>query len=372
MFATLGQLPEGEGWAWEMKWDGQRAIAQVNSGSSRLFSRNGNDITAAFPELAGPLADVLDGRDANLDGEIVALDAKGRPSFGRLQRRMHVLRPTTTLRADVPVVLYLFDVLSLDGHSTTSLPYAERRADLDALGFSGPRVQVPPYWTDVGGDRMLDLAREHHLEGVVAKRLDSTYRPGRRSPAWIKHPLRARTPRPSSSAGSTGPAAPAAASDRCCSARTTTMASSPTSGTSAPASQVPADGPCGASSHSWSDRRAPSPHRRPPGTPKEPTGSSPNWWAMSSSASTPAEVCGTPRGRACATTSRRAMSISPDDTRELARPGPFEHADAPGGVCRPGASCGIDYRVVTPPGVMGRTYFAPGRPLAVVHRICPG
>lgn len=193
MLATLGQLPEGEGWAWEMKWDGQRAIAQVEADSSRLFSRNGNDITATFPELTDPIVDVLDGRDAILDGEIVALDAKGRPSFARLQRRMHVLRPTSALRAEVPVTFYLFDVLSLDGHSTTSLPYVERRAVLDALGFSGPRVQVPPYWTDVGGDRMLDLAREHHLEGVVAKRIDSTYRPGRRSPTWIKHPLRANT-----------------------------------------------------------------------------------------------------------------------------------------------------------------------------------
>jgi len=193
MLATLGQLPESEGWAWEMKWDGQRAIAQFRAGSSRLFSRNGNDITGTFPELADPLVDVLDGRDAILDGEIVALDSKGRPSFGRLQRRMHVLRPTTALRADVSVVLYLFDILALDGHPTTSLPYAERRASLDALGFSGPRVQVPPYWTDVDGDRMLDLAREHRLEGVVAKRIDSTYRPGRRSPTWIKHPLRANT-----------------------------------------------------------------------------------------------------------------------------------------------------------------------------------
>lgn len=193
MLATLGQLPEGEGWAWEMKWDGQRAIAQVEPGSSRLFSRNGNDITATFPELADPLVDVLDGREAILDGEIVALDSKGRPSFGRLQRRMHVLRPTTALRADVPVTFYLFDLLALDGHSTTSLPYTERRANLDTLGFSGPRVQVPPYWTDVDGDRMLGLAREHRLEGVVAKRIDSTYRPGRRSPTWIKHPLRANT-----------------------------------------------------------------------------------------------------------------------------------------------------------------------------------
>ncbi|MGN0040518.1 non-homologous end-joining DNA ligase [Rhodococcus sp. (in: high G+C Gram-positive bacteria)] len=193
MLATLGRLPEGAGWAWEIKWDGQRAIAQVKAGSVRMFSRNGNDITATFPEVTDPLVDVLDGREAILDGEIVALDAHGRPSFGRLQRRMHVLRPTASLRSGTPVTFYLFDVLALDGRSTTGLPYVERRARLESLGFSGPRVQVPPFWTDVDGDRVLEVAHEHHLEGVVAKRVDSTYRPGRRSPTWIKHPLRANT-----------------------------------------------------------------------------------------------------------------------------------------------------------------------------------
>ncbi|GBF17599.1 putative DNA ligase-like protein/MT0965 [Rhodococcus sp. Br-6] len=193
MLATLGQLPEGEAWAWELKWDGQRAIAQVKAGSSHLFSRNGNDITATFPELVDPLVDVLDGRDATFDGEIVALDAKGRPSFGRLQRRMHVLRPTMQLRNDFPVTYYVFDLLALDGESTTGLPYLERRALLDGLALTGREVQVPPFWTGVDGDRMLALAREHHLEGVVAKRVDSAYRPGRRAPTWVKTPLRKNT-----------------------------------------------------------------------------------------------------------------------------------------------------------------------------------
>jgi len=193
MLATLGQLPRGAGWAFEMKWDGQRAIATVDDGGSRLFSRNGNDITATFPELAGPVSDALGGREAILDGEIVALDASGRPSFSRLQRRMHVLSPTTELRNEVPVTYYVFDVLSLDGKSTTGLPYLRRRAELADLALSRPRLQVPPYWTDVDGEEMLDRARRHHLEGAVAKRVDSTYQPGRRSPAWIKQPLRANT-----------------------------------------------------------------------------------------------------------------------------------------------------------------------------------
>ena len=193
MLATLGQLPGGAGWAFEMKWDGQRAIATVDNGVSRLFSRNGNDITATFPELAVPIVAALDGREATLDGEIVALDANGRPSFSRLQRRMHVLSPTAQLRNEVPVTYYVFDVLALDGKSTTGLPYLRRRAELTDLALSGPRLRVPPYWTDVDGEEMLDLARRHHLEGAVAKRVDSTYQPGRRSPAWIKQPLRANT-----------------------------------------------------------------------------------------------------------------------------------------------------------------------------------
>ncbi|MFM1722622.1 non-homologous end-joining DNA ligase [Rhodococcus sp. PAM 2766] len=193
MLATLGRPPAGEGWAFEMKWDGQRAVTDVRRDGIRLFSRNGNDITSAFPELTGPIAAAVDDHDVVLDGEIVALDAKGRPSFARLQRRMHVLRPTAQLRNEFPVTYYVFDVLDLDGESTVAKTYLERRRLLDGLGLSGRRVQVPPFWTDVDGDRMLDLAREHHLEGVVAKRVDSTYRPGRRAPEWIKTPLRKNT-----------------------------------------------------------------------------------------------------------------------------------------------------------------------------------
>ncbi len=193
MLATLGQPPAGEGWAFEMKWDGQRAVTDVRDGDVRLFSRNGNDITGAFPELIGPITEAVDGHDVVLDGEVVSLDAKGRPSFGRLQRRMHVVRPTMQLRNAFPVTYYVFDVLGLDGESTIAMTYLERRRLLDGLGLSGRRVQVPPFWTDVDGDQMLDLAREHHLEGVVAKMVNSTYRPGRRAPVWIKTPLRRNT-----------------------------------------------------------------------------------------------------------------------------------------------------------------------------------
>ena len=193
MLASLGQPPAGDGWAFEMKWDGQRAIAMTRGGQCRLFSRNRNDITATFPELPTAVLDALRGRDAIIDCEIVALDSKGRPSFSRLQRRMHVQKPTTELREGFPVVFYVFDVLEVDGESTTSLPYVDRRATLDSLVEAGPRIQVPPYWTDVDGRQMLDVATEHGLEGVVAKRADSTYLPGRHSPTWTKTPLRNNT-----------------------------------------------------------------------------------------------------------------------------------------------------------------------------------
>lgn len=100
---------------------------------------------------------------------------------------------TPQLRTEVPVTLYLFCVLAVDGHSTTALPYLERRSLLDDLVAPGPREQVPPFWTDTTGEQMLALAREHHLEGVVAKRIGSPYQPGRRSPDWLKHPIRSNT-----------------------------------------------------------------------------------------------------------------------------------------------------------------------------------
>ncbi|WP_082170422.1 ATP-dependent DNA ligase [Rhodococcus ruber] len=193
MLATLGDVPTGSGWAFEWKWDGQRAIAVVRSGECRLFSRNGNEATNSFPELAEVLSGALRGREGIVDGEVVALDEKGRPSFSRPQRGMHVQRPTAQIRAAAPVSFFAFDVLEVDGQSTTGLPCLERRAMLTDLVTPGPRVQVPPHQTDVDGRKMLDLAREHGLEGVVAKRVDSTYRPGRRSPAWVKTPLRNNT-----------------------------------------------------------------------------------------------------------------------------------------------------------------------------------
>ncbi len=186
-------LPTPErGWAFEVKWDGVRAIAYVQPGRLRLESRNLNEITDAYPEVRGLVAQ-LGMRDAVLDGEIVAFDDHGRPSFERLQRRMHVTSPSAVRRlsTSTPVVFAIFDLLYLDGRSLTELPYSERRERLEKLGLKGPGWHVPAVHRGAGR-RLLAATREQGLEGLVAKRLDSRYEAGRRTGAWlkVKHTLR--------------------------------------------------------------------------------------------------------------------------------------------------------------------------------------
>lgn len=191
MLATGGQpLPAGRGWAWEFKFDGIRAVAAGDRNGIRLTSRNGNDITATYPELT-VLGEALGSHRAVLDGEIVALDADGRPSFPLLQRRMHVRRPTARLTGEIPVACYVFDLLHLDGVSLLAEPYHRRRELLDELRLEGrtARVRVPPSRQDVDPRLLLDVARDNGLEGVIGKRLDSGYRPGYRSRDWLKFPL---------------------------------------------------------------------------------------------------------------------------------------------------------------------------------------
>ena len=187
MLARLGRLPADErAYGFEIKWDGIRALSYYEPGRFRIESRNLNDITAQYPELRR-LGRQLGSRDAVLDGEIVALDERGRPSFERLQQRMHLTRDAEIKRRvkDVPVQYLLFDVLYLEGRSTIALPYEERRELLESLDLEGPSWRVPAYHRGEGG-ALLAASAEQGLEGVVAKRLDSTYSPGRRSPAWIK------------------------------------------------------------------------------------------------------------------------------------------------------------------------------------------
>ena len=186
MLAVPEVLPSGEGWAFEFKWDGVRAVAYVEGGRTRLLSRNDRDITVSYPDLRH-IGEQLGSRDAVLDGEIVALDDAGRPSFGRLQARMHVADAAKARRlaAEVPVAYLVFDLMFLDGHSLLDEPYTERRHALESLALGGPGLAVPPSFTG-GGDDVMAAAVEQGLEGVLAKRLDSPYRPGRRSREWVK------------------------------------------------------------------------------------------------------------------------------------------------------------------------------------------
>lgn len=191
MLATPGPAPAGPGWSWEAKWDGQRGIARTADGEVLILSRNHSPITSTYPEIAAALRTAAGGRDVVVDGEIVALDAAGRPSFARLQRRMHTPRPRRPLLAEVPAVFYLFDLLEVDGHDTAPLPYIKRREMLGEVVTSTGTVQVTPYWPDADPESMVAMATEFGLEGVVAKRSSSIYRRGQRSPSWIKVPLRA-------------------------------------------------------------------------------------------------------------------------------------------------------------------------------------
>lgn len=189
MLATLGSLEKlgpDDRWAFEMKWDGVRALAYISDGQARLVSRNDIDMSAAYPEIV-PIAKALSGRSALLDGEIVSFDAQGRPSFKRLQKRMHVRDSASAgrLASSDPAVLLVFDLLHLDGESLMRLPYTERRKRLEALGLAGAGWQTPPAF-DGGGAEAVQVSQTRMLEGVVAKRLTSTYVPGRRSPDWIK------------------------------------------------------------------------------------------------------------------------------------------------------------------------------------------
>jgi bifunctional non-homologous end joining protein LigD len=188
MLASTGALPtDDQGWAYEMKWDGVRALAYVEGGQVRLVSRTGRDMTRAYPELQG-LAATPGLSRAVLDGEIVAFDRAGRPSFEALQQRMHISSASRAQRlsAEMPVTFLAFDVLCLAGRSLLEAAYAERRAVLEGLGVAGPHWQVPPSFTGHHGADVLAVSRDHGLEGVVAKRLASRYEPGTRAAAWRK------------------------------------------------------------------------------------------------------------------------------------------------------------------------------------------
>ncbi|MGH3765949.1 MAG: non-homologous end-joining DNA ligase [Pseudonocardiaceae bacterium] len=185
MLPVAGPLPVGPGWAFEFSWDGIRALAGAQSGRLGLFSGTHRSITAAYPELE----ELAGRRRMLLDGKIVALDSCGRPSFTQLQRRMNVQRPTSIVLRRAPVTYYVFDLLSLDDQSTAALPYQRRRELLEELDLPGATVVLPPTFLDTDGQTVLDTAVQHGLPGVIAKRLDSIYQPGR-SRSWVQTTLR--------------------------------------------------------------------------------------------------------------------------------------------------------------------------------------
>lgn len=187
MAATLSTLPpDQDAWAFEIKWDGVRALAFGEPGLLRLVGRNEREFTRQYPELR-PLMNAVGAHRLVLDGEIVAFDDDGKPSFQRIQPRIHLASEADIRRQSqlTPVVYVIFDLLHLDGRSLLAEPYEERRRLLAGLGLAGPHWQVPDYQRG-DGDVLLDATRRQGLEGVVAKRLASPYQPGRRSRDWLK------------------------------------------------------------------------------------------------------------------------------------------------------------------------------------------
>jgi bifunctional non-homologous end joining protein LigD len=182
MLATAGPLPAGPQWSYEFKWDGVRVLSLFAGGPPDLFARSGAVVTAAYPEIA----DLHLPEGTLLDGEMVVLDEQGRPSFTKLAERMHVREKERAARLAItaPVTYMIFDLLFHDGQDYTGLPYLARRERLEELGLDGERWMVPPSFGD--GAATEAAARENRLEGVVAKRSDSVYLPGTRSPDWIK------------------------------------------------------------------------------------------------------------------------------------------------------------------------------------------
>ena len=180
MLATPGNLPDGPEWLFEVKWDGMRLLADVVDGVLRLSSRTGRDVTANFPELAG-LSRLAP--DVLLDGEVVLLE-HGVPSFAALSDRMHGPVDVRTAQAR-PVTLMVFDVLRLYGVSLVDRPLEERRATVERMDLAVvPNLSLSPGYAD--GKALLEATRQRGMEGVVAKRRDSPYRPGLRSPHWVK------------------------------------------------------------------------------------------------------------------------------------------------------------------------------------------
>jgi bifunctional non-homologous end joining protein LigD len=187
MKATLSDhIPRDESqYGFEYKWDGYRALCFWDGKEFLLKSRNALDLTEWYPELKALEKNLS--RPVILDGEIIALNHKAQPDFGLLQQRAGVsdARIVRMRMKKIPVHYMLFDILHWDGHALISLPYTERRALLEKLNLSGPNWKTPPFQSG-DGVALYEVAKKFGFEGIVAKKLDSRYEPGRRSPHWIK------------------------------------------------------------------------------------------------------------------------------------------------------------------------------------------
>jgi bifunctional non-homologous end joining protein LigD len=177
-------LPDEPGWTFEPKWDGYRGIGTIGAGELRIRSRRGTDMAPWFPELAG-LADAIGAKRALVDGELIALDPAGHPDFAALQQRMLGRRRPARAGEATAVLYMVFDLLGLDGRLLLDQPWTERRRRLEALGLGGPAWQTSPSYPELGA-QVWTATAEQSLEGVVAKRRSSSYRPGRRHPDWRK------------------------------------------------------------------------------------------------------------------------------------------------------------------------------------------
>lgn len=300
MLATPGPPPEDTDglWAAEMKYDGCRILAAV--GGDRppvLWTRNLTVVTSSYPEVTEALTAAFGGRGRIVfDGELVAL-TQGGPSFARLQKRMHTVRPGAALRRQVPATFLPFDVLSLDGEDLTHAPYLDRRAALADLAHqlpvAGLPIQVPPHWVQVESEVILAAARDSAMEGAVFKKVSSIYLPGQRTRSWRKVLLRNRIsciilgwiP---------GEGGCAAGSGHWCSAPTTTTTSFSMWARSEQDSAWPCAGNFGRSWPSWSAapvRSGSTP--RPWRSTRRCAGSNPSSW--STSPVTVTEGCGTRR-----------------------------------------------------------------------------
>jgi bifunctional non-homologous end joining protein LigD len=185
MLASLADaIPRGDDWTFEVKWDGYRALGYVRNGEATLRSRNGNDLTERFPQIARALEKAVRSPECVVDGEVCALDERGRPSFSAMQQG----------KQSTPLVYAVFDVLEVDGVPVVDLPLDERRERLAALlsptTKGAQQVQQSVAFDD--GEALLDAAKQQGLEGVMAKKLGSRYCEGKRTRDWLKIKTRGR------------------------------------------------------------------------------------------------------------------------------------------------------------------------------------